>query len=57
MVEYHNLDKASHIRDKLTEMIHLSETLHASPLASAYEGIQTKAGAFAVNPFTPTLSS
>ncbi len=50
LAEYHNVDKASHIRDKITEMLHLNETLHASSLACAYEGMKTKSGAYIVNP-------
>ncbi len=41
---------ASHIKDKLAEMIHLNETLHAGALASALKGRKTPSGAFAVDP-------
>lgn len=50
VAEYQNTDKASHVREKLTEMVHLNETLHASSLACAYEGTKTKSGAYIVNP-------
>lgn len=49
MADYHGVRKASHIKDKLAEMIHLAETLHACGLASAYEGWQTKAGNYQAN--------
>jgi len=42
-------DKGSHIRDKITEMIHLSETLYSSSIACSAEGWPTPSGAFMVN--------
>jgi len=42
-------DKGSHIRDKITEMIHLSETLYSSSIACSAEGWPTASGAFMVN--------
>lgn len=50
VAEYLGIDRASHVKDKLAEMIHLNETLHASALACAYEGIKTPSGAYIVNP-------
>ena len=44
MADYNGVRRASHIRDKLGEMIHLAETLHACGLACAHQGWQTKAG-------------
>jgi 4-hydroxybutyryl-CoA dehydratase/vinylacetyl-CoA-Delta-isomerase len=41
--------KASHIKDKIAEMIHLNETLHAGALASAGKGYRTASGAYAVD--------
>ena len=35
---------ASHVRDKVTEMIHLGETLYSSSIACAAEGWQTPSG-------------
>ncbi len=49
IADYQGVRKASHIRDKLAEMVHLAETLHACGLASAYEGWQTKAGNYQAN--------
>lgn len=40
---------ASHIKDKIAEMVHLNETLHAGALASAGRGYQTDSGAYAVD--------
>jgi 4-hydroxybutyryl-CoA dehydratase / vinylacetyl-CoA-Delta-isomerase len=42
--EYNGAAKASHIVDKITEMIHLNETLYSCGLACSAEGHQTKAG-------------
>jgi 4-hydroxybutyryl-CoA dehydratase / vinylacetyl-CoA-Delta-isomerase len=41
--------KGSHIRDKVTEMIHLSETLYSSSIACSVEGSPTPSGAFMVD--------
>lgn len=41
--------KASHVRDKVTEMIHLSETLYSSSIACSAEGLATPSGAFMVD--------
>lgn len=44
LADYNGVRRASHVRDKLGEMIHLAETLHACGLACAHQGWQTKAG-------------
>jgi len=41
--------KASHVKDKVTEMIHLSETLYSSSIACSAEGSPTPSGAFLVD--------
>jgi 4-hydroxybutyryl-CoA dehydratase/vinylacetyl-CoA-Delta-isomerase len=41
--------KASHVKDKITEMIHLCETLYSSSIACSAEGIPTPSGAFMVD--------
>ena len=41
--------KASHVRDKVTEMIHLGETLYSSAIACAAEGWPTPSGAYMVD--------
>lgn len=50
MAQIHGLDKASHIREKITEMIQLSETLYSCSLACSMEGTKTSSGAYVVNP-------
>jgi 4-hydroxybutyryl-CoA dehydratase/vinylacetyl-CoA-Delta-isomerase len=44
MTDYNNVAKASHVRDKIAEMNHLIETLHACGLAASTQGTKTKAG-------------
>lgn len=50
IAEAHGTDKASHVKDKIAEMIHLNETLHAGALASAGKGRRTASGAYVVDP-------
>lgn len=40
---------ASHIRDKLVEMVHLNETLYACGLACSYEGAASPSGTYAID--------
>lgn len=49
IAEAQGTSNASHIKDKIAEMIHLNETLHAGALASAGKGYQTASGAYAVD--------
>ena len=49
IAEAQGTDKSAHIRDKVAEMIHLNETLHAGALASAGKGYRTPSGAYAVD--------
>jgi 4-hydroxybutyryl-CoA dehydratase/vinylacetyl-CoA-Delta-isomerase len=41
--------KGSHVKDKVTEMIHLCETLYCSSIACSAEGWPTPSGAYMVN--------
>jgi 4-hydroxybutyryl-CoA dehydratase/vinylacetyl-CoA-Delta-isomerase len=41
--------KGSHVRDKVTEMIHLNETLYSSSIACSAEGWPTPSGAYMVD--------
>ena len=41
--------KGSHVRDKVTEMIHLCETLYSSSIACSAEGVPTPSGAYMVD--------
>lgn len=42
--QYHGVEKSSHIRDKLVEMIHLNETLYSSGIACSALGFQRDSG-------------
>lgn len=50
MTEYNGIKKASHVKDKLIEMIHLSETLYCGSIACSCEGSETRSGAYFVEP-------
>lgn len=47
--DYNGVPKASHIKDKLIEMIHLNETLYSCGIACSSEGAQMPAGNYLVN--------
>lgn len=49
IAKMNGVDKASHINDKLVEMIHLNETIYACGIACSAAGEQTAAGNFQVN--------
>ncbi len=49
LAEYQGVEKAPHVRDKLTEMMLLSETLHACSIACSSEGKPTPSGAYVVD--------
>jgi 4-hydroxybutyryl-CoA dehydratase/vinylacetyl-CoA-Delta-isomerase len=44
VAEYNGADKASHIKDKLTEMTHLNETIYSTGIASSYQSQELKSG-------------
>ncbi|UCF60717.1 MAG: 4-hydroxyphenylacetate 3-hydroxylase family protein [Anaerolineaceae bacterium] len=46
---YQGVENASHIKDKLVEMIHLNETLYACGLACSTEGVKTTSGTYLVD--------
>jgi 4-hydroxybutyryl-CoA dehydratase/vinylacetyl-CoA-Delta-isomerase len=50
MADYSGYGKASHIKDKLNEMIHMEETLYACSLACSCQGTCTAAGSYYVDP-------
>lgn len=50
MAEYSGYSKASHVKEKLNEMIHLTETLYACSIACSCEGKKTASGAYYVDP-------
>lgn len=49
LTEVQGTAKGAHVRDKLTEMTHLSETLYSSSIACSAEGKPTPSGAYLVD--------
>jgi 4-hydroxybutyryl-CoA dehydratase/vinylacetyl-CoA-Delta-isomerase len=47
--DYNGANKASHIKDKLIEMIHLNETLYSCGIACSCEGCKTKSGNYQID--------
>lgn len=47
--DYNGAAKASHIKDKLIEMMHLNETLYACGIACSAEGNKTASGNYLIN--------
>lgn len=56
IADYNGVAKASHVRDKLTEMIHLTETLYAGSIACSAEGRPTPSGAYFVDPLLANIT-
>lgn len=56
IAEYQGTGKASHVRDKITEMLHLTETLFSCSLACSAEGQPTPSGAYYVNPMLANIA-
>jgi 4-hydroxybutyryl-CoA dehydratase/vinylacetyl-CoA-Delta-isomerase len=49
LTQIQGTDRGSHVRDKITEMTHLAETLYSSSIACSAEGWPTPSGAYMVN--------
>lgn len=47
--EYNGAQKASHVKDKLIEMVHLNETLYCCGIACSAEGHPTQAGNYEID--------
>ena len=52
----HGISKASHIVDKLTEIIAMAETCWSCSLACSYEGYKTPSGAYNINPLLANVT-
>jgi 4-hydroxybutyryl-CoA dehydratase/vinylacetyl-CoA-Delta-isomerase len=50
VAESNGIERASNIRNTLTEMVNLAETCWSCALACSYEGYQTPSGAYVINP-------
>lgn len=49
MMDYNGTSKVSHLREKITDMIHKAETLYGCSLAASYEGKQEASGTYFIN--------
>jgi 4-hydroxybutyryl-CoA dehydratase/vinylacetyl-CoA-Delta-isomerase len=47
--DYNGAQKASHLKDKLIEMVHLNETLYACGIACSAEGYKTASGTYLID--------
>jgi 4-hydroxybutyryl-CoA dehydratase/vinylacetyl-CoA-Delta-isomerase len=56
IAEYNGVEAASHIRDKITEMVHLNETMYSCGLACSYEGCRLPSGTCYVNPLLANVT-
>lgn len=50
LANYNGTAKASHVRDKVVEMVHLTESLYCGSIACSCEGSCTSSGSYYVNP-------
>jgi len=50
LAEFQGTETASHIRDKIVEMVHLNETMYACGLACSAEGRPTASGTWLIDP-------
>jgi len=53
--DYQGSSKASHVRDKITEMVHLNETLFCCGIACSAQGRATEAGNYEVEPLLANI--
>jgi 4-hydroxybutyryl-CoA dehydratase/vinylacetyl-CoA-Delta-isomerase len=56
LASYQGTAKASHIKDKLTEMAHLAETMYCCSLACSYEGQPNPSGQYFVDPLLANVT-
>ena len=47
--QYNGADKASHVKDKLIEMIHLNESIYSCGIACSAEGCKTSSGGYMID--------
>ncbi len=49
IADYNGAEKASHVKDKIIEMVHLNETLYSCGIACSSQGGPTKAGNYQID--------
>jgi 4-hydroxybutyryl-CoA dehydratase/vinylacetyl-CoA-Delta-isomerase len=50
LARYQGTDQASHVKDKIVEMIHLNETIYACGIACSAEGTPAASGTYLIDP-------
>ncbi|HIE16629.1 MAG TPA: 4-hydroxybutyryl-CoA dehydratase [Dehalococcoidia bacterium] len=56
LAQVQGTDRASHIRDKLVEMVHLAETLYCCSIACSCQGIALPAGSYMADPLLANIT-
>lgn len=56
MMDYNGTAKASHLKQKVIDMIHKAETLYGCSIAASYEGEQQPSGTYFVDPVLANAS-
>lgn len=56
MMEYNGTTKASHLKNKVIDMIHRAETLYGCSLSSSYEGEKQPSGNYFIDPVLANAS-
>ncbi len=56
MMDYNGTDKASHLKNKIIDMIHRAETLYGCSLAASYEGRAEASGNYFIDPVLANAS-
>jgi len=54
--EYNGVDKFPHIKDKIMEMVRLTETTYSCSIATAAEGKKTAAGSYFIDPLLANVT-
>jgi 4-hydroxybutyryl-CoA dehydratase/vinylacetyl-CoA-Delta-isomerase len=56
MMDYNGTQKASHLKEKVIDMIHRAETLYGCSLAASYEGKREPSGIYFIDPVLANAS-
>jgi 4-hydroxybutyryl-CoA dehydratase/vinylacetyl-CoA-Delta-isomerase len=56
LAQVQGTDRASHIRDKLVEMVHLTETLYCCSIACSCQGYELPAGSYMADPLLANVT-
>jgi 4-hydroxybutyryl-CoA dehydratase / vinylacetyl-CoA-Delta-isomerase len=56
LADYQGVSKASHVRDKITEMVQLAESLYCCSIACSAQGTRTASGAYFVDPLLANVT-